>query len=316
MRLGWTPKGADVVITDHGCANNFRLVPPQVIRREVAAAVRRWGWRRLSRTLQEPSLAAGGFAEGILLRKGPCHPMPSAGGRGPSPPAEGAPPPRAPLQTGVPSEGCDEYTDGADDSGEETVRDRDGASPRAEALVQGGRKCTSLYHSFINVLAAAIPTLAEVRAMQVKRGERLSSGMTDVCPVCLQTPGCFYRHMWWECILTWQARHQHSRPDHILPSPESIDDPLFAYGITATPLSNVRLAPPHIGDYVRWSRATTDRRIRGTIYTDRSGLHADRAITARVGWGSVTLDSVTGQCAVALHGPLPLFTQSVGCVEI
>ena len=27
LRLGWTPKGADVVITDLGCTINFRLVP-------------------------------------------------------------------------------------------------------------------------------------------------------------------------------------------------------------------------------------------------------------------------------------------------
>ena len=133
----------------------------------MAAAVRRWEWRRLSRALQEPSLAAGGFAEGIqvLLRKGPRHPMPIAGGRGPSPLAEGAPPPRAPLPTGVPSGGCDEDTYGSIDSSDEAVPECDGVSPPAEALVQGGRMSTSLYYSSINVLAAAIPTLAEVRAM-------------------------------------------------------------------------------------------------------------------------------------------------------
>ena len=92
MRLGWTPKGADAVVTDLGCTINFRLVPPQIVRREVAAAVSRWEWRRLLRTLQEPSLAVGGFVEGVqvLLREGPCPSVPLAG-RGPSLKTEGAP---------------------------------------------------------------------------------------------------------------------------------------------------------------------------------------------------------------------------------
>ena len=81
-RLGWTPVGADTVVTDSGCTINFRLVPPQIVRRGVAAAVRCWEWRRLSRALHEPSLAAGGFVEGVrvLLRKGPCPAAPYAGG--------------------------------------------------------------------------------------------------------------------------------------------------------------------------------------------------------------------------------------------
>ena len=81
LRLGWTPKGAGAVVTDSGCTMNFRLVL-QIVRREVAAAVRRWEWRRLSRALQEPSLAVGGFVEGVqvLLREGPCPSVPLAGG--------------------------------------------------------------------------------------------------------------------------------------------------------------------------------------------------------------------------------------------
>ena len=92
-RLGWTPKCADTVVMDNGYSINFRLVPPQIVRREVAAAVRRWEWCRLFRTLQEPSLAAGGFVEGVhmLLRKGPCPAAPYAGG-GLSLKTEGTPP--------------------------------------------------------------------------------------------------------------------------------------------------------------------------------------------------------------------------------
>ena len=109
LRLGWTPKGADVVITDHGYTINFRLFPPLVIRREVAAAVRRWEWRRHSHALQEPSLAAGGFIEGVqdLLRKGPIPTMSFAGG-GPSLRTEGAPPPGASLRTGAPTAECED----------------------------------------------------------------------------------------------------------------------------------------------------------------------------------------------------------------
>ena len=75
------------------------------------------------------------------------------------------------------------------------------------------------------------------------------------------------------------------------------------------------LAPPCLDGQVEWTTTPTDGRLRGVIFNDGSGMYTEREITSRAGWGLAALDG-RGRIVAAAHGPLPLFTQSVGCAEV
>ena len=67
---------------------------------------------------------------------------------------------------------------------------------------------------------------------------------------------------------------------------------------------------------MQWDKWPSNGLISGTIYTDGSGIHGRHPTAARAGWGFVS-SREDGTCLnAAAYGPLPTFTQSVGCAEI
>ena len=64
-RLKWTVIDAGNVITDTGQALNLRVDPPAEVVRQVAAAVRRWRWRNIEKTI--PQLAPGELEQSAVM---------------------------------------------------------------------------------------------------------------------------------------------------------------------------------------------------------------------------------------------------------
>ena len=137
-----------------------------------------------------------------------------------------------------------------------------------------------------------------------------------LCPVCYQDPSSSYGHMWWQCDLTWGLRHQSALPAAARPCASNVGSVFYSRGLAPTPIPYKALAAACKEDRAVWTRPTEDGRLHGTIYADGSGLFTNRRATARGGWGLATLRDGTARVHGALHGLLPLFTQSVGNGEI
>ena len=136
--------------------------------------------------------------------------------------------PRVSLKTEAPATDIDgSSSDDEWGDGRQTLDDSL-ASRKPDAYVCQGRLSHALYHSLLNVVTAAIPTIHEIRYMQAKRGEAIDVELAETCPVCLQPIQCFYRHMWWECDLARDARHQAALSGQLLPPGRQPRDPLFA----------------------------------------------------------------------------------------
>ena len=182
-------------------------------------------------------------------------------------------------------------------------------------VLRPARSSFGLQNSLISVITGAIPTLAQVREIQAGRdGRPLVANPRS--PICLQDPGPSYGHMWWQCDLMWELRHQCTLPAEARPYPSNVGSVFFSRGLAPAPIPYRNVAPACVVDEVVCTRPTDDGRLYGTIYTDGSGLYTRRRYTARVGWGLATLRDGTARVHGALRGPLPLFTQSVGNGEI
>ena len=126
--------------------------------------------------------------------------------------------------------------------------------------------------------------------------------------------------MWWDCPLTHDARWRYFNASS-LPRGGGDDLPaeareLWSDRALLPTCLNGSLKPPRRDDAVHWERWPRSGFVEGTVYTDGSGLRGSHPRAARAGWGFVS-SREDGTCLnAAACGPLPTFTQTVGCAEI
>ena len=301
QRLGWDPIAASVIRLDDGRELNLGEVPPRIVSDEVRKAVERWTWRRVGQSMSGTDCGAAATA---------ADPRGRASRRAPAATAAGTAATAAGSGTAATAAGS---SPAATAAGSVNRFTRGGFIEGAKSLLWTYRRSPELCGSLINIISGAIPTQSQVRQLKFARGA-VDTATVDHCPVCLQSVEAGYGHWWWECALSQAWRHQYCLPDLVAAVPATAGTLWAQRGLAASPLTT--LALPLKEAQVICSVRPRDGILSGVIYTDGSGIHTHRAETARAGWGVSTVDPMSGRVTGAAHGPLPLFSQTVGNAEI
>ena len=284
----------------------MQAVPPKVVGGEVRRAVFRWTWRTAARNIPKAPQCSRG-ADAAAATGDPTVADAAVSGC------------RSDVVFARGARMDDPVVPGADAStpdAEEWLQHQDVFLEGVQYLLRGPfRHKTWLQDSLISIVSGAIPTQAQVRQLKIHRNE-LPVDAPSHCPVCLQSTAAGYGHMWWECDLTQSWRHQYTLPAWLVPVPDGVGTLWAQRALAFSPVQRCRLAPAMKEAKVVCAMRPADGLLTGSVCTDGSGVYMQRNETARAGWGLSSVCAATARVTGAVHGPLPLFTQSVGNAEI